>query len=242
MLEFFLVMFAVAVQSSGSEGTEVAAPAAPPPAATAPADPGGAVAEAPPSFLAPAGGSDGSEGRAEATAEAPPAFLVPGKKTPGKTAKGEARPAFLAPKTVAQAEAPPAFLAPAKPGLVAEPQQPTGRFTTAIEVKPILTATKASWIAVREFNGQDLVYVTQLWSWRCGLVELRMGINGAPPQVWPLPPCHADEAAPNAIKPEDGNPYATYPLGAVGQVEIQITYDDLSTDSARFNRNGVLIP
>lgn len=183
MLEFFLVMFAVAVQSSGSEGTEVAAPAAPPPAATAPADPGGAVAEAPPSFLAPA-----------------------------------------------------------KPGLVAEPQQPTGRFTTAIEVKPILTATKASWIAVREFNGQDLVYVTQLWSWRCGLVELRMGINGAPPQVWPLPPCHADEAAPNAIKPEDGNPYATYPLGAVGQVEIQITYDDLSTDSARFNRNGVLIP
>ena len=142
----------------------------------------------------------------------------------------------------AAGEAPRAFLSPAASELEAEPQTPTGRFTTATEVKPILTATKANWIAVREFNGQDLVYVTQIWSWRCGLAELRLGINGAPPAVWPLPPCRADEPAPNAIKPEDGNPYAAYPLGSVEEVEVQITYDDLSTDSARFDRNGVLIP
>lgn len=223
MLEFFLVMVAAAVQSAGDGG----ASAKMPPAVAAEVE---QQAEAPPVFLAPGN-------TAEDAAEAPPVFLAP-----DSGAQAEAPPIFLAPSKTAEAEAPPVFLAPGKPGLVAEPQQPTGRFTTATEVKPILAATKANWIAVREFNGQDLVYVTQLWSWRCGLVELRLGINGAPPQVWPLPPCHEDQPAPNAITPEDGNPYASYPLGSVGQVEVRITYDDLSTDSARFDRNGVLIP
>lgn len=128
--------------------------------------------------------------------------------------------------------------APAGSALAAEPQEATGRFTTATEVKPILAATLANWIHVREFNGQDLLYVTHLWSWRCGLAQVKLGVNGSPLEVWPLPKCHLDEGFPNMIKEEDGMPYRSYPLGSIQQVAVEVTYDDLSTESFSFGRNG----
>jgi hypothetical protein len=131
---------------------------------------------------------------------------------------------------------------PAAPAKVAEPQVPSGRFTTATEVKPILTATRNVWVAVREYEGRDLVYVTQILSWRCGLVELTLQINNGTPEIWDMPPCHDDTASPNAITPEDGLPYRAYPLGSVQSVTIGLTYDDLSTDSATFQRDQVLMP
>lgn len=145
---------------------------------------------------------------------------------------------------------PPAFLGtPATPApqatapqLVAEPQVPTGRFLTALEVKPILNATRANWIAVREYGGQDLLYVTHLWSWRCGLLQIKIGINGAPPEVWPMPQCHVDQPAAAAILEGDGNPYRPFGLRTVQIIEVHLTYDDLSTEAVRFNRAGVVIP
>lgn len=128
--------------------------------------------------------------------------------------------------------------APSAPALAAEPQEATGRFTTAAEVKPILAATRANWIHVREFNGQDLLYVTHLWSWRCGLAQVRLSVNGAAPEPWPLPECHLDEAIPNMIKEEDGMPYRSYPLGSIQQVAVEVTYDDLSREDLTFGRNG----
>ena len=143
---------------------------------------------------------------------------------------------------MAEAVAPPVFLAPAEPERIAEPQVPTGKFTTATEVKPILSATRGNWVAVRDYHGKDLVYVTHLWSWRCGLLELRIGLNGAQPEIWPLPECHMDQAMPSAILESDGLPYRAFGAGQVQSVEVQITYDDLTTDSARFDRQGIEIP
>lgn len=241
MLELFLVMFAVAVQSA--EGDKMAA--VPPAAVTAPVEAveqaveqtvDQAAGEAPPSFLAPAATATAEA----AAAEAPPAFLSPGAGT--QTAPAEAPPVFLAPQPAAQAEAPPTFLAPAGSTLVAEPQVPSGKFTTATEVKPILAATKPNWIAIRLYEGIDYLYVTQIWSWRCGLVQLRVGVNGGPLEVWPLPPCHEEYSTPNAVLEGDGNPLRTYPPNSIATVDVEVTFDDLSTDRAQFTRSSVLMP
>ena len=147
----------------------------------------------------------------------------------GETAQSEAT-------VTAQAEE----TAPA--ALVAEPQEPTGKFTTATEVRPILNATKGNWIAVREFDGKDLVYVTHLWTWRCGLLEMRVGINGAAPEIWPLPDCHMDQPMPGVVLEQDGLPYRSFDLGSVQSIDVQITYDDLGTDAVAFDRSQVLMP
>lgn len=231
MFEFLALVISVAAHAHAPAPSDTAAPDAPKQqAATAGTD-------APPVFLAPRTGTADAPAAEAQTAEAQTA---------------QAPPVFLAPAPQTETAAPPVFLTPAPaqtgqnpqsaPGLQAEPQIPTGRFTTATEVRPILTATKGNWISVRDFNGKDLVYVTHLWSWRCGLLAMKVGINGAPPQPWPLPPCHADEASPNAIKQTDGLPFAEFASGSVGLIEVHITFDDLSTDSARYNRQGVQIP
>ena len=137
-----------------------------------------------------------------------------------------------------------AFLAipAAAQDLVAEDQTPTGQFTTATEVKPIMEATRRSWVAVREYDGRDLVYVTHIFAWRCGMVQLKLGVNGAAPEIWPLPPCHLDTNAPNAVRPEDGDIYKRYPLKSVESIAVEITYDDLTTATAEYQRKEVLMP
>lgn len=127
-------------------------------------------------------------------------------------------------------------------GLVAEPQVPTGKFTTAAEVKPILNATKGNWIAVREYDGKDLLYITHLWAWRCGLHAVAVSVNGGPMKDWPLPACHLKYATPNAVLEEDGLPYFSMALGSIETVAVQVVYDDLSMDVAEFVRGNVLIP
>lgn len=233
MLELFFLILAGAVQSAASVGD--GGGANPPlsqttltaiPQIAIPQDETDGAETVPPAFLAP---------QTDAAEVAPPAFLAP------ETESTEvAPPAFLAPQE--QEIVAPAFLTPQVPALVAEPQVATGRFLTALEVKPILTATRGNWVSVREFNGQDLVYVTHIWSWRCGLLEMKLGVNGQPPEVWPLPDCHEDQAQAAAILPTDGLPYRGFPPGSVQQIEVQVTYDDLSTDQVRLTRLGTIIP
>jgi hypothetical protein len=117
-------------------------------------------------------------------------------------------------------------------------------FTSAAEVKPILGATKSAWIAIREYEGNDLVYFTQIESWRCGLAEVRFSVNStAAAKVWEMEPCYEGEAQPNAIKMPDGRvPYIVLPLGMVSSVSVVIVYDDGTEDRADFERKAVLMP
>ena len=122
-----------------------------------------------------------------------------------------------------------------------EDQSPTGKFLTATEVRPILEATRANWVAVREYNGLDLLYFTHLLSWRCGLHEVRFALNGGESRVFDLPPCDPEAASPAAI-PEEAVIYLSYPLGSIETIEVDLLYDDLGTAEAVFSRKAVQMP
>lgn len=117
-------------------------------------------------------------------------------------------------------------------GLPASAQQ----FTTAAEVRPMLEATKARWIAVREFDGKDLLYFTNLLAWRCGLDAIFYSVNGGAETRW-TEACYENETDPNALKEM---PYVSFPLGSVESVTVRLQYDDGGTDSASYQRGQIL--
>jgi hypothetical protein len=125
-----------------------------------------------------------------------------------------------------------------------EPQIPTGKFTTATEVKPILGMTKSNWVAVRAYEGQDLLYFSHLLAWRCGLWDIRFGINGAPADtVVAMEPCHTDTAQPNGLTDViTYSPYVALPLNSVETVYVEIVFDDATSDFAQFDRSEIVIP
>ena len=123
----------------------------------------------------------------------------------------------------------------------AEDQTPTGKFTTAAEVRPIIEATRGNWVAVREYEGQDLLYLTHLLSWRCGMHQVRVGVNGGAMEVWAMPPCQAETASPNAIT-ADAVIYRSFGLGEIESIAVEILYDDLGTAEGAFGQKEVLLP
>jgi len=116
-------------------------------------------------------------------------------------------------------------------------------FTDAEQARPILGMTKANWIAVREFNGQDLLYFTHLASYRCALSEIRYGVNSDQPILTYQPePCYRDEPTPYALKSDSGVlVYVEFPLNHIRTVTVQITYTDGVQETATFDRSGALI-
>lgn len=126
------------------------------------------------------------------------------------------------------------------PGFEPEKQVATGKFLTALEVKPILAATVGNWVALRDYGGQDLLYFTHLLAWRCGLFEIRYAVNGGPEQVFEAEPCYIDTNAPAAIKTD--RPYLTFPPGSVQEVAVHLIYDDATDETQRFPRKAILMP
>ena len=110
---------------------------------------------------------------------------------------------------------------------------PAQDFTTADEVRPILEMTRASWVAVREFDGQDLLYYTQIAAWRCGIASASYVLDGAPEAEFEMEPCYDDTPQPNAIR---GEPFLRLPLGSVQKITVTVHYDDGTSDTAEFIR------
>lgn len=112
-------------------------------------------------------------------------------------------------------------------------------FTTAAEVRPILSMTRGNWVALREYNGRDLLYFTHILAWRCGLSEIRYGLNGAAPaQVLKMEACHEGTAQPNAMS-GDGV-FVREPPGSVASVRVRLIFDDGSSEEASFARKDIL--
>jgi len=125
-----------------------------------------------------------------------------------------------------------------------EPQVATGQYTTALEVKPILGMTKLQWAAISHDGGNDLLYFSNLLAWRCGLWEIRYGINGAPAtEVFEMEPCHENTAQPNAMVDLVQYPiWVTLPGESIQTLRIEVTFDDGTEDFVEVERNRILLP
>lgn len=118
-----------------------------------------------------------------------------------------------------------------------------GAFTTAAEVKPIMSVTKGSWVAVRDWEGQDLLYFTHIEAWRCGLEGVKFGINSTEVDtVYTLEDCHEDTNTPNAMLMEDHLPYLVFEADSIETVTVEVTYDDGTTDIETFERKAIMTP
>lgn len=129
----------------------------------------------------------------------------------------------------------------AAPAFEPEKQVATGKFLTALEIRPIMEATKSNWVAVREWEGQDLVYFTHILSWRCGLHSIHYAINGGEERRFEAEPCHVDTNTPNALAVEAFLPYIALPPNSVQQVSVRLVYDDATETEASYDRADVLM-
>lgn len=116
------------------------------------------------------------------------------------------------------------------------------QFTTAAEIRPILEATRGNWVALRKWDGKELLYFTHLESWRCGMAQVRFSVNsGAATRVWEMPPCLTGTASPNAI-PADRLPYTDLPEDALQTVTVVVVLGDGAELRQDYTREAILMP
>lgn len=121
------------------------------------------------------------------------------------------------------------------------PNMAFAQLLDAAKVRPILDITKKQWVAVREWEGRDLLYFTHLLTWRCGLTRIEYSVNStAADQVWRFKPCDLTSANPMALPPEQVI-YKGYDLNSIQNVTVKITYDDGGTDTISYDRKAIQI-
>ena len=126
-------------------------------------------------------------------------------------------------------------------GVLASPCAGYAQMVDAAQIRPILDATKNSWVAVREWEGQDLVYFSHLLSWRCGLTKIQYSINSASvDRNWAFIPCDETLADPMAL-PSGQKIYNSFNLNSVKTITVKITYDDGGVDTVTYARDAIQI-
>ncbi len=95
--------------------------------------------------------------------------------------------------------------------------------------RKLLDMTSTSWLAFGGYN-TPLVYFTQIFSYRCAIREMRIGIDTTvPDKVVKLPPCNPRD--PSAI-PDSPQSYMKIPA-ATKSVSVELTYQDGSVSEIK---------
>ena len=121
--------------------------------------------------------------------------------------------------------------------LVAGATQATAQETKVMplpQVKNILNITRDSWIAFRDFNGRQLIYFTQIITWKCGVKEIRYSLNSDDlAERFPVPECNP--LLPNSIG-ENDKIYLQMKLNSVETAAVQLLFDDATTSATQIYR------
>jgi hypothetical protein len=108
-------------------------------------------------------------------------------------------------------------------------------------ITPILEVTRANWVALRAWEGAELLYFTHIEAWRCAVNSVSYSINGAAPVQWQLAPCQVGTPTPNAL-PDTHLPFIRLPSGELQEVLVVIEMKDGKTMDARFERGAIFMP
>ncbi len=119
-----------------------------------------------------------------------------------------------------------------------------GDLTQAPGVAMIHQAIQAQMVSFKQEGDVDFVYFTNLLAWRCGVAQILVGLNGAPPTIpLPMEPCYRDLREPNTLKLDrpEFPVYLKMPAGSAQTMALRIVYEDGKTADFLIERARNLI-
>jgi hypothetical protein len=115
-------------------------------------------------------------------------------------------------------------------GALTAPIAANAQMPPPAQLKMMAEAAKAQWVAFRNWNGKQWIYLTIPVTYHCGLTEIRYSLNGADlGERWPVPECNPQ--MPFNVDPQKDRVYRAFDPGTVSSVSLQLVYVD-GTESA----------
>ncbi len=115
-------------------------------------------------------------------------------------------------------------------GTLAVPAAAKAQMPPPEQLKGMVEASKDRWVAFRNWNGRQWIYLTIPLTYHCGIKEMRYSLNGTDlAERWPVPDCNPQ--MPFNIDREKAQVYRAFDPGTVGSVSLQLVYTD-GTESA----------